>query len=63
MDALMIARGDGKGVFHVTLSLGVAAYPFDAREQGLLIQRADEALYRSKASGRNKVTTFSGNPS
>jgi len=59
VDALMIARGDGKGIFRVTLSLGVSCFPFDAREQGVLIQTADEALYRSKASGRNKVTSFS----
>jgi diguanylate cyclase (GGDEF)-like protein len=55
----IIARGDGNGVFRVTLSLGVSAFPFDAREQGALIQTADEALYRSKSSGRNKVSAYS----
>lgn len=61
VESLMIQRADGNGIYHVTLSLGVSAYPFDAREQGALIQAADEALYASKASGRNKVTTASEN--
>jgi len=56
----LIARGDGNGVFRVTLSLGVSAFPFDARDQGTLIQTADEALYRAKEAGRNKVSIFSG---
>jgi diguanylate cyclase (GGDEF)-like protein len=55
----LVARGDGNGVFRVTLSLGVSAFPFDARDQGTLIQTADEALYRAKEAGRNKVSIYS----
>ncbi|MFZ5572804.1 MAG: diguanylate cyclase [Thermodesulfobacteriota bacterium] len=40
----------------VTVSLGVAVYPLDAADKTGLIQRADEALYRSKSLGRNRVT-------
>ncbi len=43
----------------VTVSLGVACYPDDASEPEALIQKADEALYRSKSSGRDRVTAIS----
>ncbi len=39
----------------VTLSLGVAAYPAHADAAPGLIQRADEALYRAKSAGKNRV--------
>ncbi|HEY7509781.1 MAG TPA: GGDEF domain-containing protein [Vicinamibacteria bacterium] len=40
----------------VTLSAGVAGYPEDAGSAEELIRRADEALYRAKADGKNRVT-------
>lgn len=40
----------------VTVSLGVAAYPEVATTHVDLVARADEALYRSKALGRNRVS-------
>ncbi len=40
----------------VTMSLGVAAYPHKAiASSGDLVSRADEALYRAKHGGRNRV--------
>jgi diguanylate cyclase (GGDEF)-like protein len=39
----------------VTISLGVATFPGDADEMRDLINRADQALYHAKSSGRNKV--------
>lgn len=39
-----------------TISIGVAAYPEDALNVNDLLQRADEALYRAKRSGKNCVT-------
>lgn len=39
----------------VTISIGVAAYPDDADCPDHLIARADAALYRAKANGRNRV--------
>ena len=42
----------------VTISVGVANLPHDAVEQGSLVDCADSALYASKRSGRNKVTSY-----
>jgi diguanylate cyclase (GGDEF)-like protein len=39
-----------------TASLGVAAFPEDARTSGELVETADRALYRAKQAGRNRVT-------
>lgn len=40
---------------HVTMSIGVAAFPAHASDADLLISAADQALYRAKRSGRNRV--------
>jgi len=42
---------DGK----VTVSLGVVTFPQDGSTRGTLMQRADQALYRAKQDGRNRV--------
>ena len=40
-----------------TISIGVAALPDDAQTAEDLQKRADEALYRAKAQGKNRVST------
>jgi diguanylate cyclase len=45
----------GKASLKATLSGGVAAYPTDGQTEAELLRRADQALYRAKATGRNKV--------
>ena len=48
------------GGVHLTASIGVASYPArGCRGVDDLFARADEALYRAKAAGRNKVCTVS----
>jgi len=44
----------------VSISGGVATFPGDGASVLELIQRADEALYRSKKSGRNRITPYVG---
>lgn len=40
---------------HPGISIGVASFPEHARQQSELFQRADEALYRAKQGGKNRV--------
>ena len=42
----------------VSISLGVACYPIDSRQQERLVDKADKALYQSKRNGRNQVTAW-----
>ena len=42
----------------VTVSIGVASYPYDASTNQELIDKADWALYRSKRTGKNKVSVY-----
>jgi diguanylate cyclase (GGDEF)-like protein len=42
----------------VTVSLGVACYPDQARNKQDLIQKADAALYYSKHNGRNRASLY-----
>lgn len=43
----------------MTVSIGIACFPQDAQLKEELIQRADEALYRAKQKGRNRVCSQS----
>jgi diguanylate cyclase (GGDEF)-like protein len=47
---------DGEAV-HVTISIGVAAFPTDATTDEELLEAADAAVYDAKARGRNRVST------
>lgn len=44
---------------HITISIGVAAFPTHATTVDDLLRIADEALYRAKALGRNRVLSAS----
>ena len=41
----------------LTVSIGVATYPVDARDEKQLIEVADRRLYRAKQMGRNQVVS------
>jgi diguanylate cyclase (GGDEF)-like protein len=47
----------GKDVY-VTVSIGLAAFPESARSREQLLRMADETMYASKNSGKNRVTVF-----
>jgi len=52
----LVRKDTGTSLGVVTVSVGVARYRTDADSSVLLISRADNALYRSKMGGRNRVT-------
>ena len=53
----LAVRHQGKALGPVTTSVGLACCPDHGTVSGDLIHRADEALYRAKAQGRNRVET------
>ena len=52
---LVLSDGEQTVRCQASVSGGVAAYPADARERVDLLRKADEALYRAKQSGRNRI--------
>jgi len=42
-----------------TVSIGIASYPADGHSKEVLLERADQAMYRAKDDGRNRVVRFS----
>lgn len=49
-------RHQNQSLGPVTVSAGIAEYPLHATDMAGLIHAADEALYRSKQAGRNRLT-------
>jgi diguanylate cyclase (GGDEF)-like protein len=45
----------GNKKFNISVTLGVATYPEDARSRDDIIGKADKAMYEGKLSGRDKV--------
>src|SRR5215212_6924679 len=55
VEELAVRRLDGEGVLKLTASFGVAALPGSATDKRYLIAVADEALYKAKRGGKNRV--------
>jgi len=52
---------DNGNVLRVTISLGVATFPHEKiHDSKELIEHADQALYKAKDNGRNRVEVFDG---
>jgi diguanylate cyclase (GGDEF)-like protein len=51
------------GSTRVTLSAGVASYPWDCADAQDLVSAADTALYRAKRAGKNRAETCASLPS
>jgi len=45
-------------VGRVTVSMGIATFPVHGTSPDVLVDHADEALYRAKAEGRNRVVVY-----
>lgn len=43
----------------VTVSIGIACYPDDGADFETILERADQAMYASKANGKNRTTLYS----
>ena len=57
-EAVALARfrdEDGERRIHVTVSIGLASYPVHAHDKESLLQAADDAVYRAKDTGKNRV--------
>ena len=54
VDDARFAAPDGRPI-SVQISVGVASYDPSMSNSDALVARADEALYRAKADGRNRV--------
>ena len=52
---------DGESVGKLTVTIGLASFPQDAAEPELLLKRADQALYRGKQLGKNRICIFRKN--
>ncbi|HSF04855.1 MAG TPA: GGDEF domain-containing protein, partial [Methylomirabilota bacterium] len=50
--------GSGQPLGIVTISGGVAECPLDGSDMASLVRAADEALYRAKHAGRNRVLAY-----
>jgi len=46
---------DGQTIKGIHISGGVASFPVDGRTENELFRKADHALYRAKAGGRNQI--------
>ena len=46
---------EGNAVAPITASFGVAQFPVHGRDANTLIQAADQAMYRAKEAGRNRI--------
>ena len=44
--------------FPLRLSAGISTYPYDGAAASQLLRAADQALYRAKASGKNRIVEF-----
>ena len=43
---------------HLTVSIGIATFPYDGEDRKELLRNADKALYRAKMEGKDKVVLW-----
>lgn len=54
-EKLRLTAEDGRVLSQITISGGIATFPWDCGSADELLLRADEALYRAKRNGRNRI--------
>lgn len=54
----VVRHGKRTETHHITISIGVAAFPGDSSDPIELVEMADSALYRAKREGRNRVCAY-----
>ena len=60
VESTRLPHGEKQPLGCVTISGGVAEFPRDGMSVGELIKHADEALYKAKKGGRNRVLAYKG---
>jgi len=58
-----VAEAQAPGRKKLTVSIGIANYPEDAKDEEQLVFRADQALYQAKQAGRNRIRSWRPPPS
>ena len=54
----VVRTGKPVSTHHVTISIGISAFPQDSSDPIELVEMADSALYRAKREGRNRVCAY-----
>jgi diguanylate cyclase (GGDEF)-like protein len=54
----VVRTGQPESKHHVTISIGISAFPEDSSDPIELVEMADSALYRAKREGRNRVCAY-----
>ena len=54
----VVRTGKPVSTHHVTISIGISAFPYDSSDPIELVEMADSALYRAKREGRNRVCAY-----
>ncbi len=55
LDAMELVAGSGERIDFLTFSMGIASYPANAQSKDDLLRAADEAMYRAKKAGGDRV--------
>jgi len=55
LDALELVTNTGERLDFITFSMGIASYPASAETKDELLRAADEAMYRAKKAGGDRV--------
>jgi EAL domain-containing protein (putative c-di-GMP-specific phosphodiesterase class I) len=58
IESLVEAYHIGNEVIHVSGSIGITIYPYDAADTDVLVKNADQAMYAAKEKGRNCFSYF-----